>query len=64
MNIKLAHKWDSPATLGCTVESVKFEPSNVYFEAKWYCPFWPSDLQPFLEDEVRIESDADEANQS
>lgn len=36
MNVKLAHKWDTPATLGCTVESVKFETTRLYFEAKWY----------------------------
>ena len=36
MNIKLAHKWDTPSTLGCTVESVQFNTSSVYFEAK--CP--------------------------
>ena len=35
MNIKLSYKWDTPATLGCTVESVKFESQSVYFEAKW-----------------------------
>lgn len=36
LNIKLSHKWDNPATLGCTIESVKFNSTSIYFEAKWY----------------------------
>ena len=35
MNIKLAHKWDTPATLGCSIDSVEFKPTTVHFEAKW-----------------------------
>ena len=35
MNVKLAHKWDTPATLGCSIDSVEFKPTTVHFEAKW-----------------------------
>lgn len=35
MNIKLAHKWDTPATLGCSIDSVEFKPTTIHFEAKW-----------------------------
>lgn len=44
MNVKLAHKWDAPATLGCTVTNVKFESTRLFFEAKWYDMWSFSDL--------------------
>lgn len=36
MNIKLAHKWDAPATLGCDDISLNFTDSTMVFEANWY----------------------------
>lgn len=37
MNIKYAHKWDTPATLGCSVSNITFSERSVYVESKWCC---------------------------
>ncbi|KAK8823418.1 hypothetical protein WA577_002338 [Blastocystis sp. JDR] len=36
VNIKYAHKWDTPATLGCSVSNITFSERSVYVESK--CP--------------------------
>ena len=36
MNVKYAHKWDTPATLGCSVSNITFSERSVYVESKWY----------------------------
>ena len=38
LNIKLAHKWDAPATLGCNDLSVNFTDTSMQLLAKWL--FW------------------------
>ena len=35
MNIKYAHKWDTPATLGCHVANITFSERSVYVESQW-----------------------------
>lgn len=37
LNIKLAHKWDAPATLGCDDISLNFTDTMLLMEANWYC---------------------------
>ncbi|KNB46349.1 hypothetical protein JH06_2066 [Blastocystis sp. subtype 4] len=36
VNIKYAHKWDTPATLGCSVSNITFSERSIYAESK--CP--------------------------
>ena len=38
--MKLAHKWDAPATLGCDDIQVNMTATNVLLEARWYSSFY------------------------